>query len=62
MMKNVGFIGLFMLLAGSAQADPRDDALSAMLRCSGISEKPQRLVCYDTTVVRIPGALNNTAP
>lgn len=58
-MKNIGFIGLFLLLAGTAQADPRDDALSAMLRCSGISEKPQRLVCYDTTVVRIPGALNH---
>lgn len=60
-MKNIGFIGLFVLLAGSAQADPRDDALSAMLRCSGISEKPQRLVCYDTTVVRIPGAMNSAA-
>ncbi|HEX4027766.1 MAG TPA: hypothetical protein VHX18_09105 [Rhizomicrobium sp.] len=62
-MKNIGFIGLCMLLAaGAAQADPRDDALSAMLRCSGISEKPQRLVCYDTTVVRIPDALNRAAP
>ena len=62
-MKNACFIGLFVLLAaGAAQADPRDDALSAMLRCSGISDKPQRLVCYDTTVVRVPGALNNAAP
>ncbi len=62
-MKNACFIGLFGLLAVSAaQADPRDDALSAMLRCSGISDRPQRLVCYDTAVVRVPGALNNVAP
>jgi len=62
-MKNIGFIGLFVLLAsGAAQADPRDDALSAMLRCSGMGDRGQRLTCYDTAVVRIPGALNNTAP
>ena len=62
-MKNACFIGLFMLLAtGTAQADPRDDMLSAMLRCSGISDRVQRLTCYDASVVRIPGALNNAAP
>lgn len=62
-MKNAGFIGLSVLLAaGAAQADPRDDALSAMLRCSGITDKARRLVCYDTTVARVPGALNNAAP
>lgn len=62
-VKNIGFIGVFLLLgAGLAQADPRDDALSAMLRCSGMSDRGQRLTCYDTAVVRIPGALNNAAP
>ncbi len=36
-----------------------------MMRCPpccavrGISDKPQRLVCYDTAVVRVPGALNS---
>jgi hypothetical protein len=53
--------GFFALLAGAAQADPRDDSLSAMLRCSGISDRAQRLACYDTAVVRVPGALNNAA-
>jgi hypothetical protein len=58
-MKNLGFIGLTLLLAGTAaQADPRDEALSAVLRCSGMSDKAQRLVCYDSAVVRVPGALN----
>jgi hypothetical protein len=58
-MKNLGFIGLTMLLAATgANADPRDDALSAMLRCSGMGDKAQRLVCYDSAVVRVPGALN----
>jgi hypothetical protein len=62
-MKKIGFIGLFVLVAGTAaEADPRDDTLSAMLRCSGISDRAQRLACYDSAVVRIPGALNNAAP
>ena len=58
-MKNLGFIGLTVVLAATgAKADPRDDALSAVLRCSGMSDKAQRLVCYDSAVVRVPGALN----
>jgi len=61
-MKNTVFAGLFLLLAGSAQADPRDDALSAVLRCSGVSDKAQRLVCYDSAVVRVPGALHAPSP
>jgi len=62
-MKNIGFIGLFVLLAcgGAVQADPRDDALSAMLRCSAISDRTQRLVCYDTALARVPGAMNNAS-
>lgn len=63
-MKKLGFMVLFVLLggAGIAQADPRDDALSAMLRCSAMSDRTQRLVCYDTAVARVPGALNNVSP
>lgn len=62
-MKNACFIGLFVLLSVSAaQAGPRDEALSAMLRCSGMGDRGQRLTCYDTAAVRIPGALNNAAP
>jgi hypothetical protein len=56
-MKNILFIGLFLLPAASAQADPRDDALSAVLHCSGVSDKGQRLACYDSAAVRVPGAL-----
>jgi hypothetical protein len=59
LMKYTGFIGLTLLLtATAAEADPRDEALSAMLRCSGTSDKAQRLACYDSAVVRVPGALN----
>jgi len=61
-MKNAVFIGLFLLLAGSAHADPRDDALSAVLRCSGTSDKAQRLACYDSAAVRVPGALRAPSP
>lgn len=59
-MKNIAFAAFLALLAAqAAKADPRDDALSAMLRCSGVGDKAQRLVCYDSAVVRVPGALNN---
>jgi hypothetical protein len=58
MVRNLVLIWLFLLPAGLASADPRDEALSALLRCSGTSDKAQRLVCYDSAVVRIPGALH----
>jgi hypothetical protein len=61
-MKRAGFAGLFLLFAGGAHADPRDDALSAVLRCSGMSDKAQRLVCYDSAAVRVPGALRAPSP
>jgi hypothetical protein len=55
-MKNAIFVGLF-LLPTAALADPRDDALSQVLRCSGMSDKGQRLACYDSAAVRASGAL-----
>ena len=62
-MKNIRFVALFALLAVTgAKADPRDDALSAMLRCSGIADRAQRLACYDSASARAPGALNDAAP
>jgi hypothetical protein len=65
MERSIIFVsGLFLLALNSsaAQADPRDDALSAMLRCSGIGDRAQRLACYDSAVARVPGALNNAVP
>jgi hypothetical protein len=41
-----------------ALADPRDDTLSAMLRCSALQDRTARLGCYDATVARAPSALN----
>jgi hypothetical protein len=62
-MKAIGVAAWVLLLVTSAaQADPRDDALSAVLRCSGVGDKAQRLVCYDSAVVRVPGALNAAQP
>lgn len=65
MKKPVFFAALFAAAWGaafsaqsSAQADPRDDALSAMLRCSALTDRSARLGCYDATVSRAPGALN----
>jgi hypothetical protein len=42
-----------------AFADPRDDALAAMLRCSSLTDRGARLGCYDATVSRAPGAMNS---
>lgn len=60
-MKKIIFAGLFLLPAASVAADPRDDALTVLLHCSGTSDKAQRLACYDSAVVRIPGALRAPA-
>jgi hypothetical protein len=57
MMKKVVFSGLFLCLASGVHADSRDEALSAVQRCSGMSDKAARLACYDSAMVRIPGAL-----
>lgn len=62
MRKGALFVGLFLLPVAGAAADPRDDALSAVLRCSGMSDKAQRLACYDSAAVRVPGALHAPAP
>jgi hypothetical protein len=56
-MKKTIFPGLFLLLTGSAMADPRDDALLMVQHCSGMGDKAQRLACYDSAAVRVPGAL-----
>jgi hypothetical protein len=62
MIKKGIFCGLFLLAASAAAADPRDDALSAVQRCSGMSDKAQRLACYDSAAVRVPGALRAPPP
>ena len=36
-----------------AAADPRDDAVSAVLRCTGIANVQARLVCYDGAALQL---------
>jgi hypothetical protein len=55
-MKKIALLCV-LLTASVAHADPRDDALSAMLRCSALTDRNARLGCYDATVARAPGAL-----
>ncbi len=57
MIKKAIFSGFFLLLASNANADPRDDALAGVQRCAQVGDKAQRLACYDSAAVRIPGAL-----
>jgi hypothetical protein len=62
MKKPVIFAALFAAAWGAAfpaAADPRDDALAAMLRCSALTDRGARLGCYDATVSRAPNALNH---
>ncbi len=58
MKKTLVLAALFAAAFCAANADPRDDALSAMLRCSGLTDRNARLGCYDATISRAPGALN----
>ncbi len=61
-MKSIGFAGLFVLAAaGAAQADTQTDVLTAMLHCSGMTDRGARLACYDEAVLRAPGALTRPA-
>ncbi|HEY4076871.1 MAG TPA: hypothetical protein VGM26_08050 [Rhizomicrobium sp.] len=56
-MKKIALLCVLLAIS-DAYADPRDDALSAMLRCSAVTDRSMRLGCYDATVARAPGALN----
>jgi hypothetical protein len=50
-------LGLMLAASMPALADPRDDALAAMLRCTGISETQARLACYDSAVTQVRGTM-----
>ena len=53
MKKRLIFAALCVAASGAANADPRDDALSAMLRCSALTDRNARLGCFDATIVRV---------
>jgi len=55
------FAALCVAASGAAKADPRDDALSAMLRCSALADRNARLGCFDATIARAPGAMDQAA-
>lgn len=48
------FAALIAAASGAANADPRDNALAAMQRCSTLSDRDKRLGCFDTTIARAP--------
>ena len=47
------FAALIAAASGAANADPRDDALAAMTRCSTLGDRDKRLGCYDATMARV---------
>jgi hypothetical protein len=56
------FAALLVAASGAANADPRDDALTAMQRCSTLSDRDRRLGCFDATMARAPGAAMQIRP
>lgn len=51
------FAAVIAAASGAANADPRDDALAAMQRCSTLGDRDKRLGCYDATIARAPAAM-----
>jgi hypothetical protein len=56
------FAALIAAASGAANADPRDEALAAMTRCSTLGDRDKRLGCYDATISRAPVAPVAMAP
>ena len=56
------FAALFAAAFSAANADPRDDALAGMQRCSNLGDRDKRLGCYDATMARAPVAGPGMAP
>ena len=61
-MKKLGWLILSLAAIAPASADPREDAMSAMIRCTGVAEAPSRLACYDSAVGRVRGVMVAPAP
>jgi hypothetical protein len=53
---------LFLLPLIGAQADARDDALAAMLRCGALADNGARLACFDSVVRQAGAAMATSAP
>ena len=56
MKRGLIFAAVIAAASGAANADPRDDALAAMQRCSNLGDRDKRLGCYDATMARAPVA------
>ncbi len=53
----IGIAAGAFLFVSPALADSRDEVLRAMERCAGISDKDQRLACYDQLDPQVKSAL-----
>jgi len=61
-MKRLGLALLGLAAVTPVQADPRDDAMAAVNRCTGIPDAKSRLACYDSAVMGVRGAMLAPAP
>jgi hypothetical protein len=57
MQKWLVLLGFIVAGTTPGMTEPRDDAMAAMLRCTGIGETQARLACYDSAVMRVRSAL-----
>ncbi|MGH8675285.1 MAG: hypothetical protein ACREVG_13350 [Burkholderiales bacterium] len=56
-MRKVILVLISLFVAGPAHADPTQEALSEIVRCSGIADPGERLKCFDAAAPRAKSAL-----
>lgn len=56
-MRKVILASMFLFAAGAAHADPTQEALQEVVRCSGIADAGERLKCFDAAAPNAKKAL-----
>ena len=56
-MRKVILASMFLFAAGAVHADPTQEALQEVVRCSGIKDPGERLKCFDAAAPRAKSAL-----
>jgi hypothetical protein len=55
-------MGFLTFFSGAVHADPREDLLQAMSKCTSITDDKARLSCYDAAAPRVHDVLNVPPP
>ena len=55
-------LGFLTVFSGAVHADPREDLLQAMSKCTSITDDKERLSCFDAAAPRLRDVLNVPPP